>query len=274
MAINRGPFNALVDDDGTGLTGSVWNKAAIQAVILDPADAAYGGKYDTVVTTAATGTVTAWAPGLNGHTFLNWTGNADLALHGLAGGVTGQRVTIRNSGAGVITVAHVSASAASGQKFANTVSSGPTPIGLTGFATWIYDGTYWTLIAHEQASWIAVPFAAGNFTGVGGTTWTVTAGGVPTNRYRLAGRTLQWQLSVNATFTGSGSQLRIVIPNGWNAAAGTFYGAFGVLQPPATAGYYGANFGGPTLLDLFRADGSVFSGGTAGAFGSALFEIL
>jgi hypothetical protein len=40
MAINRAPFNALVDDNGTGTTGSVWNKAAIQGVILDPVDAA------------------------------------------------------------------------------------------------------------------------------------------------------------------------------------------------------------------------------------------
>ena len=39
MAINRGPFNALIDDDGSGTTGSVWNKAAIQGVILDPVDA-------------------------------------------------------------------------------------------------------------------------------------------------------------------------------------------------------------------------------------------
>jgi hypothetical protein len=42
VAINRAPFNALIDDNGTGLTGSVWNKAAIQGVILDPVDAAFG----------------------------------------------------------------------------------------------------------------------------------------------------------------------------------------------------------------------------------------
>jgi hypothetical protein len=41
MAIDRGPWNALVDDDGSNLTGSIWNKAAIKTVILDPADAAY-----------------------------------------------------------------------------------------------------------------------------------------------------------------------------------------------------------------------------------------
>jgi hypothetical protein len=40
MAINRAPFNALVDDSGNGLTGSIWNKAAIQNVLLDPIDAA------------------------------------------------------------------------------------------------------------------------------------------------------------------------------------------------------------------------------------------
>ncbi|HXU05227.1 MAG TPA: hypothetical protein VN903_29915 [Polyangia bacterium] len=38
--INRAPYNALVDDNGTGLTGTVWNKAAIQSVLLDPIDTA------------------------------------------------------------------------------------------------------------------------------------------------------------------------------------------------------------------------------------------
>lgn len=42
MPINRAPFNALVDDSGNGLTGSIWNKAAIAGVILDPIDALVG----------------------------------------------------------------------------------------------------------------------------------------------------------------------------------------------------------------------------------------
>jgi hypothetical protein len=40
MAINRAPFNALVDDDGSNTLGTPWNKAAIAGVILDPVDAA------------------------------------------------------------------------------------------------------------------------------------------------------------------------------------------------------------------------------------------
>jgi len=39
MPINRAPFNALVDDSGNGTSGSIWNKAAIQNVLLDPIDA-------------------------------------------------------------------------------------------------------------------------------------------------------------------------------------------------------------------------------------------
>jgi hypothetical protein len=38
MTINRAPFNALIDDDGSGQVGSVWNKAQIQSVLLDPID--------------------------------------------------------------------------------------------------------------------------------------------------------------------------------------------------------------------------------------------
>jgi hypothetical protein len=40
MPINRAPFNALVDDDGSNTVGSLWNKSAIQTVLLDPIDAA------------------------------------------------------------------------------------------------------------------------------------------------------------------------------------------------------------------------------------------
>jgi hypothetical protein len=41
MAINRAPWNALLDDDGSNTVGSVWNKAAIKDVLLDPIDAAF-----------------------------------------------------------------------------------------------------------------------------------------------------------------------------------------------------------------------------------------
>jgi hypothetical protein len=39
MPINRAPFNALVDDDGSNTIGTPWNKQAIKDVLLDPIDA-------------------------------------------------------------------------------------------------------------------------------------------------------------------------------------------------------------------------------------------
>jgi len=39
-AIDRAPFNALIDDDGSNTKGTKWNKAQIQSVLLDPIDAA------------------------------------------------------------------------------------------------------------------------------------------------------------------------------------------------------------------------------------------
>jgi len=46
-AINRAPWTALVDDDGSNLTGSIWNKAAIKDVLLDPIDVAIAPTYGT-----------------------------------------------------------------------------------------------------------------------------------------------------------------------------------------------------------------------------------
>lgn len=42
MAIDRTNYNALVDSNGTPGHGSVWDKAAIASVLLDPMDAALG----------------------------------------------------------------------------------------------------------------------------------------------------------------------------------------------------------------------------------------
>ena len=42
MSINRAPFNALIDDDGTNTVGTVWGKQDIKDVILDPIDALPG----------------------------------------------------------------------------------------------------------------------------------------------------------------------------------------------------------------------------------------
>lgn len=57
MSIDRTAYNALVDDDGSNLVGSIWNKNAIKTVLLDPIDALPG------VSGAWTPYAAAWAGG-------------------------------------------------------------------------------------------------------------------------------------------------------------------------------------------------------------------
>jgi hypothetical protein len=63
MPINRGPYNALVDDDGSNTVGTNWSKDDVKDVLLDPIDAALGNWVDVAFNAAdyssATGT---WVP--------------------------------------------------------------------------------------------------------------------------------------------------------------------------------------------------------------------
>lgn len=217
MPINRGPFNALVDDDGTDLTGSMWNKAAIASVILDPVDAALLAvpMRSTQVSSSTTGVQNAWNPGLADDTVIYWAGTTDLTLNGIVGGAAGRRLTIRNmAGGGNVLVGQNSGSAAAGNAFYNMVTSGPTPIAAFGAATWVHRGDLWMLVSHEQGAWIAMPYAASNYSGnqTGPPDWSVDAGdlGGGSNAYRLSGKTLLVSFYLIATsVANSPTALRI-----------------------------------------------------------------
>jgi len=85
MAINRGPFNALTDDDGSNTVGSVWNKAAIKDVILDPVDAAITGiaTLPISLTTQVTGTLQAAQEPAHTGDVTNSAGSLVLAIGAL-----------------------------------------------------------------------------------------------------------------------------------------------------------------------------------------------
>jgi len=56
MPIDRAPWNTLVDDDGSNLVGTIWDKDKIKTVVLDPVDAALvadGGRVQHVAFNAA-----------------------------------------------------------------------------------------------------------------------------------------------------------------------------------------------------------------------------
>jgi len=88
---------------------------------------------------------------------------------------------------------------------------------------------YWTAVyglqffrgnySAAQGEWTAVSFSAGNFTGSGTITWTVTSGEVTQNRYMLVGKTMTWSIHVDAsTLAGVGNTLLVTIPGGFRAA--------------------------------------------------------
>lgn len=276
MPIQR---TAWQDDDGSGTTGTIINNAEktllynqIDAALIDPAsNAPY-----KVVSSTATGTVNNWNPGLAGHTFIEWSGAASLTITGLAGGVAGQHVIITNVtiGAYVIFCAHYNAG--STQKLVNVAGSGPTPIAAGGSAHYLFDGSNWVLIAHEQGAWITPPFSAANFGASDGTTWTVDAGDVAAMKYRLSGKTLSVIVSISATsLSNIASQLFV-----YSAGYGGYSWASGVAIPLGTFVNNGTTWetgarayvtAGDTIIRFQRFQGGPFSAVTNGLLLDMLF---
>ena len=211
LGLVRGGTNA--DLSATGGAQKVLKQATSGAAIT------VDYVYDTVTSDTTTGATDNWAPTLAGHTLIECTGAAP-AFTGLAGGVTGQRVTIKNTGTGVLTFAYNSGSSSAANRFQNLVTGAPTPVASGGRIAYENDGTNWQLIGHEQGAWIAPTFAAGNYTG-NVSTWTVTSGEVGVCRYMLRGSSLTLALSVNNSSTGGASStaLQRVVPGGFTAAA-------------------------------------------------------
>jgi hypothetical protein len=257
MAIDRAPWNALVDDDGSNLIGSVWNKAAIKTVLLDPIDA-MGTPYQ-VITNAETGPIANWTPAGFGtrNTLIYWTGSANATIGALKAGVEGQIVLIKNRGTGILRCSHFATASAGYTAFFNVATSAPTPIAPEGWIQFIATQGVWVACGHEQGQWIPEPYNAAHFGG-----FTVTAGQLATSRYRLAGRALTWSLEINgANVPSSITQLTVRLPGGFTAAC-----VARVVAHMLAGGVWGVGFASPSTagqIDLVmnRIDFSAFAAG-------------
>lgn len=114
MPIDRTAFDALVDDDGTNTIGTPWDKAAIEAVLLDPIDAALGSA-GTV--THASGALTATrlvvGNGSDDVDVIASSGTTTTVLHGnAAGDPTFGAVALATDVSGVLPPANGGVSAA------------------------------------------------------------------------------------------------------------------------------------------------------------------
>jgi hypothetical protein len=279
MSINRAPFNALVDDDGTGTTGTVWNTTQIKNVLLDPIDAALLTPIQYPTVTGVQHDFVLANPGMNCR--LVWGNSGVLTLDGITGGITGQTVTII-AGGGQIDLVHQGSGSASTNRFQNVVTSGPTSIAGYGKAVYAYESQFgfWRLIDHEQGAWIQPPFAATDYTGNGSMTWTVDPGDVfcPL-MYRLDGKTLALTFDlVNTTVGGSVNfALQIRIPGGFTSAPNQRVGGGLIVTETGVSvpGSYISIGGGITALQLIKSGAANWTASTNATRvqGLATFEV-
>jgi len=217
MAINRAPFNALVDDDGSNLLGTPWNKAAIAGVILDPVDAALGASSSraTVIAAGVTGTLHDWAmPGRTANTILEWTGAGQVYFTGIAAGVMGDVLTFKNmSPTQVMYFGHQTSSAAANQFFL-LVGSAATPVAPYGWMSVYYNGTKWILVDYDQGSPITAAYSQAYFHSGAGV-WTVDAGDMQALNFVLRGRTLTVSFSIAASSLSVSNNLLLILNTGW-----------------------------------------------------------
>lgn len=221
MGIDRTNFTALVDDDGTGLTGSIWSKSAIQSVILDPADSAYALN---VQSTTATGNQADFNL-TNKFTWLRCTGAAPafagFQVNGAAPSA-GDRVVIECLG----TTAKVYHQETSFESVAaNRIicpSTNGQVVGVNGRMDLIYDGTTsrWRQALVDPGAPITVTFTAGDFTASGSMTWTVAVGDVERFTYQQFGQQLKVELMLFTTTVGGtpSTTLQVKVPGGFTPA--------------------------------------------------------
>jgi hypothetical protein len=148
MAIDRGPWNALVDDDGSNLVGSVWNKAAVKTVLLDPMDGALAKSVLGPVTS-----IPLDQPAYNnyrpagGDLRAVWLLNPTIAtaVTGFLAEPDGTQHLLINSTANAITLANVHVNSAVGNRFIC-----PGYVNYT-LGTW---GSVWVIYVTFFSSWI------------------------------------------------------------------------------------------------------------------------
>ena len=214
--------NRVIDtnDTGGGIDGTIRNAAWLTAIYNSIEEMAY-----TVIIPTSTGTQNNWTPGVVGNTVIKCNNASLLTITGIVGTVvTGHRLIIMSIGAGQVDLVYSSGSSSVGNKLINFATTGLTSLAAgAGVAEYVYDGSRWVMVSHEQGAPITPTFAAGDYTSPTGT-WAVTAGEAAILTYYLRGRqlTVTYEVSLT-TVTGTPAHLRRKIPGGATGAAGNSF---------------------------------------------------
>lgn len=271
------PFPTVIDDDGTGTTGTVLDKAFFDAYNAEIAarDNSRQGVYN-----GAGGTQDVPLPAAAQIRILNLIPTSALTIRGFTGAATqGDLLIVRNASAYVISLQHNTSPGGGVVGLFHVATSAPTPLGVGGAATYFYDGSLWVLIAHEQGAWITAPFNAANFSASGSMTWTVEAGDITALAYRLSGRMLTLAVQLQTTTVGGTASNALGIAA---AAYGGFVATKAVSNPmllnDAVAGWgfgYLNTGAGGTSLSCLRIPGNNWNVGSNLTYihGQITFEV-
>jgi hypothetical protein len=249
--LDRTWYNALVDDAGTGTTGTVWNKAQINNLLNSvdnslaplPAGPATSTAGDVATFTDTTGKV---------------VGDSGVAVatvaRGAASATAGHLATFADSSGKVLSDSGVVAA---------TVVTGPATAGNGNVA--LFGDTTGKLLSDLGAGApVIIPFNAANFVGVG-STWTVAAAQVPINQYVKIAHLCAWTILIYNTTSLSAptNQLQVLgLPAAYQTVNSIGWGYFGgAWHPIATV-----LGGGSGLLQIFVDPNSATSF-PAGALG-------
>ena len=138
------------------------------------------------------------------------------------------------------------------------------------------------MTAHDQGAWITPAFSAAHYMGIGGNAWTVSAGNIITQKYRLSGKTMTFVHSSNASSVSGGVHPAILIDRpAWGGflPAGAFPVTYIVNDVPSGTtrpGYAATDTGQNAILlyrDTTRTGNWTANGGWTTMFLSIAFEV-
>ena len=265
----------IVDDDGSGTTGTILNNAWKQELYgqIDGRAVHFGF--------GSTGLMNNFIPSVAGrHTLIEWYAGSDLTITGVSGGVAGDTLTLKNTGGGGnLLLPHQDGRSVAVNRFHNAAASAPTPLAAHGFAHYFHNGQFWLMQGHDQGAWITPPFNAANFYGNGSMTWTVDAGDIVALSYKLTVRSLTVGFYLTSTTVGGTLNNILQINNGaWGGftSVRNSYALMAYFLDALTPGTGFIEVGASSnVLALYKQTTTNFTASTNGTYvsGTVTFEV-
>jgi hypothetical protein len=202
------------------LTVTRLNKAWKNSMALKQGDQALDFVCGAQVDVTATGTQNNYAPGTG--VAVSWNGASQITITGLVAHLNGDLRIIHNSTAALpMKLTHQDAGSTAANRIILPSTCGQW-IGPGGSIGLRYDGVAarWRVLFIHPGTWIAVGYAAGDYTASAGT-WTVDAGDFAFSRFKQTGTEVAWDIEVTLTsVSNAGAFPRAAYPAGFTVATG------------------------------------------------------